>query len=382
MVRIASYNVENFFARPKAFGATDLSVASSILDAFGEANLIIKKAVYTAADRARLVALLLELEIYVRNSQGAIRRSESRDPRWAVLRKNRGTFDRQPQDQSASIQIVADGRGDWIGWIDLAKEPTNEVGTRMTARVIEDIAADILGVIEAEDRPSLVRFNEEMLGNRYRHMMLIDGNDTRGIDVAIMTRPCFPIGEIRSNVDREDVQGIVFSRDCPQYEVLTPDGTVLHLLVNHFKSQSGGGGPLRRRQAAAVREIVDGLIQQGRHVVVMGDLNEGPQAEGGQAPNLAPLFAAPSPLIDCYSLAGFDPGPRPGTFDSCGLRNRLDYIFISKSLEPLVTGGGLFRKGLWGGRVTRPTAWETYPEMNRSAEQASDHAVVFLDLDV
>jgi hypothetical protein len=44
--------------------------------------------------------------------------------------------------------------------------------------------------------------------------------------------------------------------------------------------------------------------------------------------------------------------------------------------------GALFRKGLWGGRLTRPTAWETYPEITRSVEQASDHALVYVELDV
>ncbi len=61
-----------------------------------------------------------------------------------------------------------------------------------------------------------------------------------------------------------------------------------------------------------------------------------------QAPNLATLFKNKSPLIDCYSLPGFDVGNRPGTFDSCVLRNRFDYIFISKSLRPFFTGGTCF----------------------------------------
>ena len=59
------------------------------------------------------------------------------------------------------------------------------------------------------------------------------------------------------------------------------------MLVNHFKSQSGGGGEKRKRQAKKVREIVNGLVQQGKHVVVLGDLNEGPPTGGSQALNLA-----------------------------------------------------------------------------------------------
>ena len=93
------------------------------------------------------------------------------------------------------------------------------------------------------------------------------------------------------------------------------------------------------------------------------------------------LYNNNSPLVECYSLPGFDVGNRPGTYESCGLSDRLDYIFFSKSLQPFFAGGGLFRKGLRGSRFTRPDDWETYPEMTTSVEQASDHAAVFMDLD-
>ena len=114
----------------------------------------------------------------------------------------------------------------------------------------------------------------------------------------------------------------------------------------------------------------------------MGDLNEGPPTESEYVANFARLYDTQCPLIDCYSLPGFDIGPRPGTFNSCGIRNRLDYIFISQSLKCAFRSGGVMREGLWGTRKTRPVAWRTYREMTRSAEQASDHAAVFIDLDL
>lgn len=381
MIRIASYNVENLFARSKAFNTEDWAIGRPILDAYNQVNKLIAKSTYSAADRTKIRDLLLELDIYYRNSQGAIRRKYTPSPKWAWLRKNRGKFDRQPNDSTQDVEIIATGRGDWIGWIELSTEPTNEVGTRMTSQVIKDVDADILAIVEAEDRPSLVRFNKEMLSDFYDHVMLIDGNDERGIDVGVMTKKNFEIGAMRSNVDTEDAQGEIFSRDCPEYRIETPSGDVIFVLVNHFKSQSGGGGAKRRRQAAEVRRIAKRLTDQGDHVVVLGDLNEGPTSSG-PAVNLKKLFESSSPLVDCYSLAGFDVGPRPGTFDSCGRRNRLDYILISRSLQPKFQGGKIFRDGLWGGRKTRPTAWTTYPQMTKSVEQASDHAAVYIDLDL
>lgn len=382
MVRIASYNVENLFARPKAFDRLDWEIGKPILKAYKEVNKLFNNDSYSSADKTKMRKLLLELDIYTRNSENAIRRKYSSSPKWAWLRKNRGTFDRQPSDRTKSIVIEAKKRKDWIGWVELAKEPTDEKSVRMTAKVVNDLDADIIAIVEAEDRPSLVRFNRDMLDNLYRHVMLVDGNDERGIDVGIMTKAQHTIESIISNVDTEDSKGEVFSRDCPQYEILTPNGNTVHVLINHFKSQSGGGGEKRNRQAKQVRKIANTLVGENKHVVVLGDLNEGPKRGNTKAENLKPLYNRNSPLVDCFSLPNFDVGARPGTYNSCGLSNRLDYIFISKSLLPHFKGGKVFRSGLWGKRKSRPDAWEVYPEIENGQEQASDHAALCIDLDI
>lgn len=382
MIKIASFNVENLYSRPKAFRYTDLHVSEPILKAFNEVNDLFIKAVYSSADKRRMIELLVQLGVYRLNDQGATRRTQTLDPDWVWFRKNRGVFDREPQDATQSVEITVNGRAEWVGWVELAAETVNEVGFQITGRVIKDVDADIFGLVEAENRPALVQYNEDMLAKRYKHVMLVDGNDKRGIDVAILTRKDFTIESIRSNVDLADAQGTIFSRDCPQYEVRTPGGTVIHVLVNHFKSQSGGGGDKRKRQAQAVRGIAKKLVADGKHVVVLGDLNEGPRAGKTKADNLAPLYDAQSPLVDCWSLGAFDTGGRPGTYDACGLSNRLDYIFLSESLAEKVSAGGVYRKGLWGSRKSRPDKWETYPEMLEGAHQASDHACVWVEVDV
>ena len=381
MVTVASYNVENLFARPKAFNTGSWTEGEKILAAYREFNTLIAAEVYSDPDRARMRELLVELGVYYRNTHGAIRRRLTQNPAWAWLRKNRGSFDSEPRDVTKDVEITATGRDDWIGWLELATEATDEIGTRMTARVVGDVNADILAVIEAEDRPSLLRFNAELLDGFYRHVMLVDGNDERGIDVGIMTKTGFPIGTIRSHVDAEDEIGVIFSRDCPDYQITTPSGTV-HLLVNHFKSQSGGGGRKRRRQAIEVRRLVGELVDRGEHVIVLGDLNEGQPSIDEPAVNLAALFDPEGPLVSCYDLDGFDVGRRPGTFGPCTIGNRLDYILFSHSLVPAFAGGHLFRVGLWGSRKTRPTDWDTYPEMTSSVHQASDHAAVVINLDL
>jgi endonuclease/exonuclease/phosphatase family metal-dependent hydrolase len=381
-VVVASFNVENLFARPKAFDTGDWTAGEPVLAAYQEFNALIAKPVYSPDDRRRMRELLVQLGVYRVNGHGAVRRHLTSNPAWAWLRKNRGSFDREPDRTTEHVEIIATGRSDWIGWLELATEVTDEIGVRMTAKVIAEIDADIIAVIETEDRPSLLRLNHDLLGDLYQHVMLVDGNDERGIDVGIMTKQGFPIRSIRSNVDAVDAEGVIFSRDCPQFEVGTPAGSVIHVLVNHFKSQSGGGGDRRRRQADEVRRIADGLVAEGRHVIVLGDLNEGPAADSRPPVNLRSLFDPDGPLVSCYDIDGFDIGNRPGTFDSCGLRNRLDYILLSLSLRPAFRSGRVFRKGLWGSRRTRPDQWATYDDMTTATHQASDHAALVVGLDL
>jgi endonuclease/exonuclease/phosphatase family metal-dependent hydrolase len=116
----------------------------------------------------------------------------------------------------------------------------------------------------------------------------------------------------------------------------------------------------------------------------MGDLNEGPDGQGNPSQHFAPLYAPSSPLVDVFSLPTFDPGTKPGTFQSCSTTNRIDYIFVSKNLAPKVVGGGVERHGLWGAPTNKnpPSTWEIYPAITSSSQAASDHAAVFIDVNI
>ena len=262
-VRFASFNVENLFARPKALNTLIWAEGGPILEADAEFNALIQLADYTPAIKARMIQLLLLVEVY-RSDGGIIHRNRVTDPRWAWLRANRGAFD--VDHQATGIEIVANNRSDWIGWLELAKETINEPTVDMTGRVIQDVGADVLGVVEAENRPALDHFNQERLLDPYEHVMLIDGNDTRGIDVGIMTTAQIEILNMRSNVDVPDPDAPnehLFSRDCAMFQLRLASSTIVWVLMNHFKSQSGGGGEKRKSQANGVRKIVDGLIAEG-----------------------------------------------------------------------------------------------------------------------
>jgi endonuclease/exonuclease/phosphatase family metal-dependent hydrolase len=370
-MKLASYNVENLFQRARAMNEDTWAEGKEVLKMHAEMNRILGKETYSKADKERLLELMKALGIDKKDDGGD----------WVILRQNRGHL--VTRRKNGKIDIVANGRSDWIGWLDLKFEAVNEISTRMTARVINDLKADVLGVVEAENRPSLLRFCKDVLPgagmNPYEHIMLIDGNDERGIDVAIMTHADYDIVGIRSHVDDVDDTGLVFSRDCAAYTVNTPKGNRLTVLVNHLKSK-GFGSPAssnakRKRQATRIKEIYEELRNEGaKFVAVIGDLNDTPASDP-----LLPLIAN-TDLRDISTHSEFDDGGFPGTFGSSGPSNKIDYLLLSPELMAKVSEGGVFRKGMWPG--VKPPKWEKYDEIEKPIHAASDHAAVWAEIDV
>ncbi|MGZ5422894.1 MAG: endonuclease/exonuclease/phosphatase family protein, partial [Aeromicrobium sp.] len=234
---------------------------------------------------------------------------------------------------------------------------------------------------EAENRISLNKFSAQMLqlvgGTPYPRVMLIDGNDDRGIDVAVLTKAGYELGTIRSHVDDADGQGLIFSRDCPEYSITTPSGETIVVLVNHLKSKGFGGqassNAKRRRQAKRTAEIYARLVAEGQtKVVIVGDFNDTPDS----AP-LAPLLAQ-TDLQDVSVHPKFVSDGRPGTFGNGTKSNKIDYVLLSPELFARVTNARVFRMGVWGGK--NGDLWPIYPTMKAKVNQASDHAAIYADI--
>ncbi|WP_029355619.1 endonuclease/exonuclease/phosphatase family protein [Bosea sp. 117] len=373
-MRIASFNVENMFERARALNQESWSEGRPILELFSKLNALLSEPVYTDAIKQKIAALLIDAGLEKKD-----------DGEFVMLRQNHGKLLKRPQ--TGGIQIVADGRESWIGWIELKKEAVNERATRNTARVIADVAADILGVIEAENRVALRHFNTAVLEAHwhfaYRHVMLIDGNDDRGIDVGVMTRPGFPIEMMRSHVDATDEAGErIFRRDCPEFAIRLPGGQRLWLLVNHFKSKGYGSqsssNETRRKEAAEVAAIYGRLRDAGEDLVaVVGDLNDTPPDE--ERDPLTPLLSA-TDLRDVSAHSNYVNDGHPGTYGGATASGKIDYILLSPALFARVTGAGVWRKGAWPG--VRPRKWEVYEDIEKPIHAASDHAAIWADIDI
>jgi endonuclease/exonuclease/phosphatase family metal-dependent hydrolase len=378
--RIAAYNVENLFARAKVFNEQEHGAQRSILEAHAALNVLFAKDAYGDRDKADMLAHVGTLGL-LRSDQGP----------FAIIRRIRGRWIVRPR--GGEPEIVARGRSDWVGWCELRTEPVNAVAMDNTARVIRDVAAHVLAVVEAENRPLLQDFHQMMLprvglepGDGYSHIMLIDGNDDRGIDVGLATREGYPIGTVRSHVDDRDARGRrIFSRDSPEYAVTTPCGETLIVIPNHFKSKFGGETAQtrnrRRGQAEAVAAIYARLRSEGaENVVVLGDLNDTPDSAA-----LAPLIGGTDlkevsahPAFTEFEYRARSGGRGIGTFGSGADGSKIDYILLSPALFARVERGGLLRKGAWPG--VRPQRWEVYPELREEVHAASDHHAIWVDL--
>jgi len=307
---------------------------------------------------------------------------------------------------------------------DLVPYATTTIQRNNTALAILDAQPDILAVQEIENIYTLRNFNEQYLGNYFGHVISIDGNDPRGIDVGLLIKRNFTgpdhkdlksltVGGIRTHIDeaankKEMVSrryigqlggkaaylapNAIFSRDCLEVDVVIAkkDGTkkTLTLLVNHLKSQLGGKPSDERRlkQSTRVAAIVNENVAAGRLPVVLGDLNADASLKNGTS--VHPLTKHPE-LQDPF---GALPKTNKWThfLDSGGGEvSRLDYVLPHKSLvvDPvdvvaLDANTSIVRKGLSTKCHQYPMNLARYPTIGPVDTEASDHCPVIVTLEL
>jgi endonuclease/exonuclease/phosphatase family metal-dependent hydrolase len=253
-----------------------------------------------------------------------------------------------------------------------------------TGKAILGAKPDILAVEEVENLATLRIFNDKYMGNYFDRIVLIDGNDARGIDVGLLIRKGLKadVMAIRTHVDdalaggflpkstRLDTKNVakaVFSRDCLEVDVKIA-GKMLTFLVNHFKAQDGKATSTTRRinQAKRVAEIVEDVRNAGKLPIVMGDLN----MDTGQSDydNSLQALATSQSLVDPFQNV---PNHWTHFYASKKTVSRLDYILLDKSLAGAVTGTDIFRNGL--SPKCKQFTGPRLPSMSGNDLEASDH---------
>jgi endonuclease/exonuclease/phosphatase family metal-dependent hydrolase len=159
-------------------------------------------------------------------------------------------------------------------------------------RVISELGAElhpnglaVLGLAEVENRSvvdDLVK-NKAIAGRNYQ-VVHEDSPDRRGIDVALLYDPTrFEVTAHRSyflDLGTTENGDTIFSRDQLLVSGVL-EGEVVHVIVAHWPSRSGGqkrSSPRRIKAAELGRHIVDSLLTEDpqARIIYMGDLNDDP----------------------------------------------------------------------------------------------------------
>lgn len=389
--RLASFNVENLFSRPRLFAAGDDAGAANALKSAALLQRLLDAKVY---NHAEIVRVWNEggLSNYVTVRCDRVNAPDARSQRFFF-------YERDGDERSlvASVNSAIRGRADWIGGIELTGETLSGVQVQAIGKVIRRVDADVIGLCEVEDRRTLEAFNVQVLGRKYPYCMLIEGNDERGIDVGILSK--HPIVCLRSNastvdpaepVRRDGTTPRLFNRDCLEAVIELPGGRGrLALLVTHLKSKRGSASlesetdAKRIRQSEEIARIVAERYAEGgkpRRVAVVGDLNEVPDRAGANGAALGGRQSSIDALLTGSGLINIirdTLGPEKSFthVDERGGRvskGQIDYILVSPDLRAAAVSCGIDRSGqaLWGPKA-----------VPRSAA-ASDHAAVFVDFDL
>lgn len=360
MLKIATFNLENLFVRPSAMNQTDDSIGKSAIEDHAIANSIIDKEIYSPTDKATLIELCKKYKWHYMSLPKSS---------YIILQKIRGQLFKK--SQSGVLSVIADGRADWVGWFDLRKEDVSWKATYNTGRVIKEVNPDILITVEIENRPTLEKFNEQVLKAQfnldYKYYMAIDGNDERGIDLGILSK--YPIDQIRSHVDDLNANGSkTFSRDCPEYDVILPNNQRIVIIPNHFKSKRNGDDQAskdrRTLQAKKALDIAKNALERSNYILIGGDLNDTPDSDP-----IKELLK--DGFVDVMDHNTY-PTDRPGTYNTGLATSKIDYLIMSPDLRRNLTETGIERRGSY-----HPNTWEPFDTVTKASEEASDHHLVW-----
>jgi len=191
------------------------------------------------------------------------------------------------------------------------------------AAVLRDLDADVVCLQEIENRFFLEHFVHGRLAREGYEVVLLEGNDGRGIDVALLSR--LPVGAVTSyrHLRFSDADGHEqrFQRDLLGVHLGPPLNA--EVFVVHFRSQLGGrvSDRIRLAEAHAAAGVIQGLRRENPRyrAILAGDFNDKPDS-----PALAVLRKAG--LVDPCA------GSKVPSYNRKPYRSRIDYLLLSPAL--------------------------------------------------
>lgn len=277
--------------------------------------------------------------------------------------------------------------------VDSVFDVLSEDDRTLTAQALAATRADVCALQEVENLVTLTAFHNRYLKRwsdyPYQERILHEGNDGRGIDVALLSR--LRVLDHRSHAGQtfgslglkppkgKTSRSRVFRRDCLEVDIVK-DGRALTLYICHFKSMHGGREktrPVREQEASAVRAIIERRFANPAKEdwIILGDLNDyleidgRPVADHGLGPLVSDGFAedlAMQTISDDYQRWSHH-YPKENTYSA------LDHIFLSPALADLNrSASAAYVRAGTPFRSVRHTGWR-FPGIGWSRPKASDH---------
>lgn len=290
-----------------------------------------------------------------------------------------------------------------------------------TALAMAEADPMIFCLQEVDSMAALERFRDAYLykttADRFPQLILHEGNDPRGIDVAAMARDIRPVfarshawltpGWLGDKAARDALvdefpsvkseigkRRRIFRRDCLELEFRNGDKT-LTIFNCHFKSMSGGREKtvgVRQLEALTVREIIHRKFSDpaSANWAVVGDLNDyRMQIKVRAARDAAGAFVEDVVKLADDDPSGIDPLVKDGFsyntaealpeterwthyFSGGRSKTQLDYILVSPALKNAVSDVSVIRRGQ-PYRVPNTEDVHRYPRIGHDRPKASDH---------
>jgi predicted extracellular nuclease len=256
----------------------------------------------------------------------------------------------------------------------------------LTAKAIKETGADIVGLIEVENMDTLKNFCNQYL-KEYKYKALIDGNDPRLIDVALISKIPFDNIATYQTMKLALHSKPVFSRDCLEVN-FTIAGKPFSVFVNHFKSMldknaktpaeaRANTAAKRKNQCKALLQILKKKYgsNPGNHQwIVLGDLNDYNDSKS----SLKELYHSPW-MVNVLEEQLPQGENWTHYWDTTKVPvaeryKQIDYLFPSKSLSKRLIGKpAIIRKGL----IKKATQYQgpRFPGVTENTG-ASDHCPI------
>lgn len=362
-MRISFFNIQNLYFRDHSLDADVPKPTTNWLDEMDQLMEKVQKG-RQELHRIEELSLLLGFQRRIKRRYGSLRN------RGGQLILKEGL---------SNTQAKADLTNECKGWLRIDNYPISYESRMQKIRVLAELNSDLILLQEIEDRYALQTFIEEsgnhFPGLNYNNIQVLEGNDSRGVEQAILCRNEIKISQmVPIDVNSTIGQAIHFQLNAIPLEEI-------HLLSVYFSHGNDNISVEEEREKVFTRlanHYLD-LCNAGKdNLLIMGTFRT-----PSYCYSLAPLLRK-TDLKDISTHINFRAGPTKNNTDlhypNSGIKEvvgKHDFILTSPKLAKKIKAAGL----IWSGRYWDDQAnFRSYSSITTPQHQASDHPGLWLEI--